>query len=90
MGAKRAVSRTRAQVACLAVLVALLVVLTGCASAGDTAPSGSAAATDAASEQPAPTVTIQPASATSVPQRPHKGGLLSGVLGALFKKGPRR
>ncbi len=49
-----------------------------------------AAATDAASEQPAPTVTIQPASATSVPQRPHKGGLLSGVLGALFKKGPRR
>ena len=49
-----------------------------------------AAATDAASEQPAPTVTIQPASATSVPQRPHKGGLLSGILGALFKKGPRR
>lgn len=49
-----------------------------------------AAASDAASEQPAPTVTIQPASATSVPQRPHKGGLLSGVLGALFKKGPRR
>ena len=49
-----------------------------------------AAATDAASEQPAPTVTIQPASATSVPQRPHKGGLLSGVLGALFRKGPRR
>ena len=49
-----------------------------------------AAATDAASEQPAPTVTIQPASATSVPQRLHKGGLLSGVLGALFKKGPRR
>lgn len=52
--------------------------------------SAPAAATDAASEQPAPTVTIQPASATSVPQRPHKGGLLSGVLGALFKKGPRR
>ena len=49
-----------------------------------------AAASDAASEQPAPTVTIQPASATSVPQRPHKGGLLSGVLDALFKKGPRR
>ena len=49
-----------------------------------------AAASDAASEQPAPTVTIQPTSATSVPQRPHKGGLLSGVLGALFKKGPRR
>lgn len=49
-----------------------------------------AAATDAASEQPASTVTIQPASTTSVPQRPHKGGLLSGVLGALFKKGPRR
>lgn len=50
MGAKRAVSRTRAQAACLAVLVVLLMALAGCVSAEDTAPSGSAAASaDAAS-----------------------------------------
>ena len=49
MGAKSAVSRTRAQAACLAVLVALLMALAGCASVEDTAPSGSAAAANAAS-----------------------------------------
>ena len=57
------------------------------ASVGSTAPAPKAAP---ASTKPAPTVTIQPSSASSVP-RQRKGGLLSGVLGALFKpKGPRR
>ena len=48
MSAKGTVGRTGAQAARLVILVVLLMALTGCASAGDTAPSGSAAAADAA------------------------------------------
>ena len=62
------------------------------AQAAQAAPAAAPAAQPVAPapEQTAPAAAAQPASAAPVPQRQHKGGLISGVLGALFKKGPRR
>ena len=62
------------------------------AQAAQAAPAAAPAAQPVAPapEQTAPAAAAQPAPAAPAPQRQHKGGLISGVLGALFKKGPRR